>query len=55
MLRFNDGVEIRTDGELRTTRKSDGLYVVGNGMCIPVDDEAEAQKLIKELKGANKS
>jgi hypothetical protein len=37
-IKFTDGMEIRADGEYRVTRKSDGLHVVGHGMCIPVDD-----------------
>ncbi len=36
-MRFNDGVVIRTDGELRIVRRFDGYYLVGRGMCIPVE------------------
>jgi|TARA_R110001583_G_scaffold5598_7_gene30074 hypothetical protein len=49
MLRFNDGVTIDTDGPLRTLRLKDGLYVVGQGMCIPVNDRAEARSIIEEM------
>lgn len=48
-LRFNDGIEIDTSGKLRTLRLSDGLYVIGQGKCIPVKDQQEAQKRITEL------
>ncbi len=48
-LRFNDGVSIRTSGKLRTIRRSDGYYVVGNGSCVPVSSYQEAQGLISEL------
>ena len=48
-LRFNDGVTISTDGSLRVIRKSDGYYVVGNGMCLPVDSRAEGQEYIREI------
>ena len=48
-MRFSDGMSFDTSGPLRTVRKSDGLYVVGNGMLIPVDDHDEAEKLIQEL------
>ena len=48
-LKFNDGVTIKTDGKLRITRKRDGYYVVGRGMCFPVDSREEGVDLIKEL------
>jgi hypothetical protein len=49
MLRFNDGVNIDTSGELRILRLKDGYYVVGQGMCIPVADREEATKVIAEM------
>ena len=49
-IKFTDGMEIQTDGEYRTMHKSDGLYVVGHGMCAPVRDDAVAQELITKLK-----
>jgi len=52
MLRFNDGVEIDTSGELRLLRLPDGYYVVGQNMCIPVRDRLEGWELLKELKKA---
>ena len=48
-MRFSDGMSFDTSGPLRTVRKSDGLYVVGNGMLIPVSDHDEAETLIEEL------
>jgi len=51
MLRFNDGVNIDTSGPLRILHLKDGFYVVGEGMCIPVDSREEAVKFIKENKG----
>ena len=48
MLRFNDGVNIDTSGELRILRLKDGYYVVGQGTCIPVRDREEAREVIKE-------
>ena len=50
MLNFSDGMKINTDGEYRITRKSDGLYVVGHGMCIWIEDHEEGRELIAELK-----
>ena len=49
VLRFNDGMTITVDGPLRVIRKSDGHYVVGEGMCIPVNDYAEGVEMIKRL------
>ena len=48
ILRFSDGVNIDTSGELRVLRLKDGYYVVGNGMLIPVDSREEALEFIKE-------
>ena len=50
MLRFSDGVNIDTSGELRILKLRDGYYVVGEGMCIPVADREEANEVIKEMK-----
>ena len=48
-LKFSDGMSFDTDGKLRPERRSDGWYVVGRGMLLPVADHAEAQDLIKRL------
>lgn len=48
-LRFNDGVEIETDGELRIHRESDGLYVVGGGMMCAVDSRDEGERMIADI------
>lgn len=48
-LQFSDGMSFKTDGPLRVTRKSDGWYVVGQGMLIPVQDAKEGRELIQEL------
>jgi hypothetical protein len=49
ILRFDDGIEIDTSGELRLLELYDGWYVVGEGRLIPVKDEAESQDKIKQL------
>jgi hypothetical protein len=49
-IKFTDGMKIQTDREYRVTKKSYGLYVIGNGMCIPVDNSKEAEKLLDKLK-----
>jgi hypothetical protein len=48
-LNFSDGMRIETSGELRITRKSDGLYVVGEGMCCPIDSAEEGREMIAEM------
>lgn len=50
MLRFNDGVNINTQGECRVMHLKDGYYVVGDGMCCPVGSFEEGKKLIESLK-----
>ena len=49
MLRFTDGVNINTQGTLRILHLKDGYYVVGEGMCCPVDSRAEGQQMIDEM------
>jgi hypothetical protein len=51
MLRFSDGMEFDTSGELRVECRSDGCYVVGEGMFIPVSDRKEGEEVIKEMAG----
>ena len=48
-LTFSDGVKFKTSGEIHIERRSDGCYVVGKGMLIPVKDRDEGEDLIKEL------
>ena len=53
-LRFNDGMEFDTDGDLRVEKRSDGYYVVGNGMLIPVGSREEGQEYIDSEKPKKK-
>lgn len=48
-LRFTDGMSFDTSGPLRLAMRSDGLYVVGNGMLVPVRDEREGRQLIENI------
>ena len=48
-LRFNDGISFDTSGPLRITYRRDGMYVVGEGMLVPVSDEREARQLIENI------
>jgi hypothetical protein len=47
-LRFSDGVQFDTGGELRIERRFDGLYVVGRGMLMPIDSRAEGEEFIAQ-------
>ncbi len=49
-MRFSDGMTFDTSGDYRVVRKSDGLYVVGHGMLIPVSDSAEAREVISDFR-----
>lgn len=52
-IKFNDGMEFNTsDRSYHVVRKSDGYYVVGRGMLIPVDDRDEGYRMIDELLAA---
>ena len=48
MLRFNDGMNFDTSGPLRLTRRSDGWYVIGKGMLVPVADATEGREFIEK-------
>ena len=51
ILKFSDGEEFDTSGELRLEHRSDGWYLMGNGMLIPVKDIDEGRELLKKYKG----
>jgi hypothetical protein len=48
ILKFSDGISIDTSGPLRTLELSDGVYVVGQGMLIPVDSREKALEIISQ-------
>jgi len=48
-LKFSDGEEFDTSGELRTEKRRDGWYVIGNGHLIPVDSEEEGKEVIDDM------
>ena len=52
-LRFTDGMEFDTSGELRVIHRSDGYYVVGEGMLVAVDNREDGERLIEELRGGS--
>jgi hypothetical protein len=49
LLKFSDGEEFETSGEPRIIRRTDGLYVCGKGMLIPVDSLDEALLIVENL------
>ncbi len=49
-LKFSDGMVIHTHGELRCIEFSDGWYVLGEGMLIPVPNENEGKRVMNSLK-----
>jgi len=51
MLKFSDGMEFDTTGKLRLECRSDGWYVVGQGMLMPVDSRQEGEEVIRNLTG----
>lgn len=48
MLTFDDGVTIDTSGPLHVLTLEDGMYVVGEGVCIPVK-EGEAEGVLDKM------
>ena len=48
-LRFTDGMTFDTSGPLRLQMRSDGMYVIGNGMLVPVRDAQEGRQLIENI------
>ena len=48
-LRFTDGMSFDMSGPLRLTLRSDGMYVVGQGLLVPVRDEEEGRQLIENI------
>jgi hypothetical protein len=49
-INFTDGVSIETAGPLRILHLADGHYVVGEGNLIPVDDRADGEQTIANMK-----
>ena len=50
MLKFSDGMQFDLDGEPHIEERSDGLYVVGGGMLIPIDNREEGKSTIEAMK-----
>ena len=46
---FSDGIEFDTSGSLRIETRSDGLYVVGQGLLCACETREEAEQLLLDL------
>jgi hypothetical protein len=55
MIEFSDGMKFDTQSELHVEKRSDGYYVVGEGLLLPVNSREEADEEIKKLKERKKS
>ena len=54
MLQFSDGISIDTRGHLRIIELSDGLYITGEGLLVPIDTIEEGKELIKKFEEKKK-
>ena len=53
LLTFSDGMTFNLSGPMRVTLRSDGWYVVGGNMLIPVRDKEEGDEFIRKHKESN--
>lgn len=53
-LKFSDGMEFDLSGQLRVELRSDGYYVLGQGMMMAVDTFEEGQKVITDKMAGKK-
>ena len=53
-MQFSDGMKFNTSGEYRLTHRSDGWYVVGRNMLVPVKGPEEGTAFISEMKELDK-
>lgn len=49
-IKFTDGAEFDLSGDPRIERRADGLYVVGQGLLVPVKSMKEAKEVLDEMK-----
>lgn len=52
IMKFSDDEIFNTGGTLRSELRSDGWYVIGDGMLIPVSSSEEADKIIRSGMGS---
>ena len=53
-LKFSDGETFNLSGSLRVELRSDGYYVVGQGMMMAVDTLDQGQKVIADKNSGKK-
>ena len=53
-LKFSDGMTFNLSGPLRVELRSDGYYVVGQGMMMAVDTLEQVQKVIADKNSGEK-
>ena len=53
-LKFSDGETFNLSGPLRVELRSDGYYVVGQGMMMAVDTLEQGQKVIADKNSGEK-
>jgi len=53
-LKFSDGMIFNLSGPLRVELRSDGYYVVGQGMMMAVDTLEQGQKVITDKNSGKK-
>ena len=53
-LKFSDGETFNLSGELRVELRSDGYYVLGQGMMMAVNTFEEGQKVIVDKNSGKK-
>tara|TARA_R110000823_G_scaffold196302_3_gene327662 strand:+ start:357 stop:548 length:192 start_codon:yes stop_codon:yes gene_type:complete len=53
-LKFSDGETFNLSGSLRVELRSDGYYVVGQGMMMAVDTLEQGQKVIADKNSGKK-
>ena len=53
-LKFSDGMIFDLSGPLRVELRSDGYYVVGQGMMMAVDTLEQGQKVIVDKNSGKK-
>lgn len=53
-VKFSDGMEFDMSGQYRLTHRSDGWYVVGRGLLMPVNDPEEGRKVMAEMSELDK-
>ena len=53
-LKFSDGMTFDLSGPLRVELRSDGYYVLGQGMMMAVDTLEQGQKVIADKNSGKK-